>query len=74
MRANGDVYKYVAVYVDDLAIAMVNSKEFTQLLIDKYKFKLKGTGPISYHLGCDFIRDDGGVLCLKPHKYMIAWY
>lgn len=77
MRPNGDVYEYIAVYVDDLAIAMVRPKEFTQLLIDKYKFKLKGTGPISFHLGCDFVRDDDGVLCLKPRKYidrMVATY
>ena len=77
MRPNGDVYEYIAVYVDDLAIAMLRPKEFTQLLIDKYKFKLKGTGPISFHLGCDFVRDDHGVLCLKPRKYidrMVASY
>jgi hypothetical protein len=77
MRPNGDVYEYIAVYVDDLAIAMLRPKEFTQLLIDKYKFKLKGTGPISFHLGCDFVRDDNGVLCLKPRKYidrMVATY
>jgi len=77
MRPNGDVYEYIAVYVDDLAIAMLRPKEFTQLLIDKYKFKLKGTGPISFHLGCDFVRDDDGVLCLKPRKYidrMVASY
>ena len=77
MRPNGDVYEYIAVYVDDLAIAMLRPKEFTQLLIDKYKFKLKGTGPISFHLGCDFVRDEEGVLCLKPRKYierMVATY
>ena len=77
MRPNGDVYEYIAVYVDDLAIAMLRPKEFTQLLIDKYKFKLKGTGPISFHLGCDFVRDNEGILCLKPRKYidrMVATY
>ena len=77
MRPNGDVYEYIAVYVDDLAMAMLRPKEFTQLLIDKYKFKLKGTGPISFHLGCDFVRDSDGVLCLKPRKYidrMVASY
>ena len=70
LRPNGDVYEYIAVYVDDLAMAMLRPKEFTQLLIDKYKFKLKGTGPISFHLGCDFVRDDDGILCLKPRKYI----
>ena len=48
-----------------------------QILIDKYKFKLKGTGPISFHLGCEFVRDKEGVLCLRPRKYidrMVATY
>ena len=77
MRPNGDVYEYIAVYVDDLAIAMLNPEEFVKVLIDKYKFKLKGTGPISFHLGCEFVRDEEGVLCLRPRKYierMVASY
>jgi hypothetical protein len=47
-------YKYVAVYVDDLMIAMKDPQTFVALLQSKYKFKLKGTGPIEYHLGMDF--------------------
>ena len=51
------------------ARAMLHPKEFTH--IDKCKFKLKGTGPItSFHLGGDFIQDEDGTLCLKPHKYI----
>ena len=53
----GDIYEYVAVYVDDLAIVMRNPEEFCNLLIDKYKYKLKGTGPITFHLGIEFFRD-----------------
>jgi len=77
MRPNGDVYEYIGVYVDDLAIAMLNPEEFAKVLMDKYKFKLKGTGPISFHLGCEFVRDEDGVLCLRPRKYidrMVATY
>ncbi len=33
-------------------------------------FKLKGTGPIEFHLGCDFFRDSDGVLCYAPRKYI----
>ena len=40
------------------------------MLTNKYKFKVKGTGPISFHLGCDFTRDDDGVLCMHPKKYI----
>jgi hypothetical protein len=47
-------YEYVAVYVDDLAIAMQDPTEFINVLQGKYKFKLKGTGPINYHLGMGF--------------------
>jgi Reverse transcriptase (RNA-dependent DNA polymerase) len=64
-------YKYIAVYVDDLAIAMKNPKEkFTDVLENKHKFKLKGTGPIAFHLGMDFTRDNDGTLCISPTKYI----
>jgi len=60
----------VAVYVDDLAIGMKDPKPFLTMLTDKYKFKLKGSGPISFHLGCDFERDSDGVLCMSPKQYI----
>jgi hypothetical protein len=66
MRKNGELYEYVAVYVDDLAIAMKDPKTFTDTLTNKYKFKLKGTGPISFHLGIDFRREEDGTLCMEP--------
>ena len=65
-----DTYEYIAVYVDDLAIAARNPKEICDILMKKYKFKLKGTGPISFHLGCDFFWDKEGVLCMAPKKYI----
>ena len=70
MRKNHDVYEYIAVYVDDLAICARNPKEITDALEFTYKFKLKGTGEIKYHLGCDFFRDELGVLCFSPKKYI----
>ena len=36
----------------------------------KYKLKLKGSGPIGYHLGCNFFRDSQGVLCMSAMKYI----
>jgi hypothetical protein len=77
MRQNGDRYEYIAVYVDDLALALLDPKEFSDILKDKYNFKLKGTGPISFHLGMDFYREEDGTLCIAPLKYiekMIATY
>ena len=70
MRKNGTKYEYIAVYVDDLAIAAENPKEITDTLEQEYHFKLKGTGPLEYHLGCDFFRDDLGVLCFSPKRYI----
>ena len=78
MKRNGDHWEYVAVYVDDMAIAMKDPDSLTQALSSSpYNFKLKGTGPVTFHLGMDFERDSDGVLCLAPRKYiekMIANY
>jgi hypothetical protein len=63
-------YEMVAVYVDDLAIGMRNPKDFLAILVDKYHYKLKGSGPITFHLGCDFERDEVGVLCMAPLRYI----
>ena len=38
-------YEYIAVYVDDLAICMKDPKRL-------------GVGQISYHLGCEYTRDE----------------
>jgi hypothetical protein len=70
MRKNGNIYENIAVYIDDLAIAMKNPKEFMNILENKHKFKLKGTGPTTFHLGMDFTRDDDGTLCISPTKYI----
>ena len=70
MRKNGNVYEYIAVYVDDLAIAAKDPKSIIAILTDKHKFKLKGTGPITYHLGCDFFREKDGTLCMAPNRYI----
>ena len=70
MRDKGDHYEYVAVYVDDLLIVSKDALKITNNLMNKYKFKLKGTGPIEFHLGCDFVRQDG-VLCYQPKKYIM---
>ena len=53
MKSSKDAshYEYIAVYVDDLAICMKDPKTFCDTLKEKYKLKLKGVGPINYHLG-----------------------
>ena len=69
-RRNGDVYEYIGVYVDDLAIVAKNPKSLTDKLMNQFGFKLKGTGPMSFHLGCNYERDPDGTLCIKPTKYI----
>jgi hypothetical protein len=49
---------------------METPQEFIDVLINKHKFKLKGIGPIVFHLGCDFFREDDGTLCMAPKKYI----
>jgi hypothetical protein len=70
MRPKNGVYEYIGVYVDDLAMAMADPQAFVDVLEKKHGFRLKGTGVISFHLGCDFFRDDDGILCMAPRKYI----
>ena len=47
-------YNYVAVYVDNFLISSKDPHAIISWLEKKNLFKLKGTGPISFHLECDF--------------------
>jgi hypothetical protein len=67
---NGDIYEYIAVYVDDLLIAAKDPLGITKCLEENHQFKLKGTIPLKYHMGCDYFRDDTGTLCFGPCKYI----
>ena len=70
MRESDGLWEYIAVYMDDLAFVLRDPEAFVKLLVGKYKYKLKGTGSIAFHLGCDFFRDKDGVLCQAPKKYI----
>ncbi len=52
MRQKDNLYKYIGVYVDDLCIISKQPQDIINAL--EQKFQLKGTGSISFHLGCDF--------------------
>ncbi len=43
---------------------------FVTVLQDEPHFKLKGSGPISFHLGCGFERDANGILSMSPQGYI----
>jgi hypothetical protein len=70
MRLNGDLYEYVATYVDDLCLGMLDPKSFTDTLQKKYNFKLKGTGPIDFHLGQSFSQNDDGEMEISSKCYI----
>jgi hypothetical protein len=70
MRLNGDLYEYVATYVDDLCLGMLDPKSFMDTLQKKYNFKLKGTGPIDFHLGQSFAQNDDGEMEISAKRYV----
>ena len=57
-----DKYEYIAIYVDDLLIASEESQKIIQDLKTIIKLKIKGDGPLEYHLGCDYKLDKDGTL------------
>ena len=65
----GTCYEYIAVYVDDLAIAAKDPQAFCNEL-KKYNLKLKGVGPLEYHLGCTYKKDPDGTLAADPRRYV----
>ena len=70
MRQCSGLWYYITLYVDDPTFVVRDPKTISDLLEEKCKYKLKVTGIISYHLGCDFFRDDEEVICMAPKKYI----
>jgi hypothetical protein len=64
MRCVDNHYEYIATYVYNLAVSSNDPKAITDNLMNKYNFKLKGTGEIEYHLGMSFHRNDQNKLCI----------
>ena len=48
--------------MDELLIESKSPQLIVDALTKKHNLKLKGTGPISYHLGCHFIQDSNNEL------------
>ena len=57
LKICGENYEHISICVDDLLIASKNPQNVVDTLVKKHHFKLKGTGTMSHHLGCDFGRD-----------------
>ena len=66
----GTCYEYIAVYVDYLAIVAKDPQAFCNELKKKYNLKLKGVGPLEYHLGCTYKKDPNGTLAADPRRYV----
>ena len=66
----GTCYEYIAVYVDDLAIAAKDPQAFCNELKKKHNLKLKGAGPLECHLGCTYKKDPDGTLAADPRRYV----
>jgi hypothetical protein len=49
---------------------MLDPKSFTDTLQKKYNFKLKGTGPIDFHLGQSFSQNDDGEMEISSKRYV----
>jgi len=71
MRDKGDHCECIAVHVDDLLIASKDPAFVVKLLTETHQFKLKGTCPAEFHLGCDFFLDEEGVPCCAPKKHIL---
>ena len=58
----GNIYEYISVYVNYLEISERGPKILMDALENKDDYFLKGTGPISFHVRCDFFCESNGVL------------
>ena len=56
--------------MDNLIVTSRNPETIIATFQKDYSFKLKGTGPIQFHLGCNYFRDKNNVLCFAPRKYI----
>ena len=56
--------------LDDLLIACTCASEFIHTLKRKHNLKIKGDGPLKYHLGCDYHLDQDGTLVALSKKYI----
>ena len=53
-----------------LMIACDCASEFIHTLKRKHNLKIKGDGPLKYHLGCDYHMDPDGSLVAQPKTYI----
>ena len=72
LREMENKYEYIAIYIDDLLIAFeyLYPQKIIHDLKENFNIKIKGDGPLEYHLGCDYKLDKDGTLVAQPTKYI----
>ena len=70
LREMKDKYEYIAIYVDDLLIASEEPQKIIQDLKGKFMLKIKGDGPLEYHVRCDYKLEKDGTLMAQPKRYL----
>ena len=71
MRKNGNPWECVATSIDDLCLVMREPEQFLETLMSEpCDFKPKGSGPLLFHLGCGFRRDEDEHLVMDPIKHI----
>ena len=63
-------YEYLAIYVDNLCIAVQDPGHIIKTHKNDFKLKVKGGGLLSHHLGADYTRDKDNTLVCQPKKYI----
>ena len=71
MHRNREHYEYIASYIDDSCIVAKDPSEIINKLEEEHHYKVKGTGPITYHLGCDYCIDDKENMAYVPKKHIV---
>ena len=61
-------YDHAAICTDGLLVASKSPKLISDSSIDKCRFKLKCTGPISHYLCCEFICGRNDESCQDPRE------
>ena len=69
LREVKNKYECIAIYVDYFLIASEKPQQIIQDLKERINLKIKGGGPLEYHL-FDYKPDKDGTLVAKPTKYI----
>ena len=67
-----DIYEYVASYVDDLCYVVSDPENFLEDLKENsvYNFDLKRSEEVNINLGCGFVQEFTGAMCIDAGRYV----